>query len=472
MDKSTSRDHPVQVSDDASIIGMLTNSEQRDLHCDTDGTGWQGRSISNSSIGGSKLGILSSSTGPWHMPTTKGGAVIGCGAPPPRPHALFRTRHCAVTAAGSREAADAQLALAFSRAATTGLLTDAQLALALRAVYGVHARHRHDLHTLTRRTLAQETETELGGADLSTRRRVVKATIALIKLATAKVKAARGRYAGDKPTTTDIDDGARGDFAVDVATGRGVPRDGVQPTSGARTGSVVVETSVDGRPGGDVIADGDGELDIELDVEEAVQQDSFVAPRDSGGASVAPAAAAVGLRREPPSSPAPEDASKTGRTYGDITKSPPPYLRCVLSPLSSLSPILHCTAAPLPRFLNVADALGRLWPTRYSRYLGAFIDVRTMGASVDVTHDSRSDKKVGGDFHAERSIDTSAMCGALRTALRRRRRPTDSSTLASTLAWVATDTRRPKQPAGAPEAMVQISPSRARSSWWWRHGKI
>ena len=39
------------------------------------------------------------------------------------------------------------------------------------------------------------------------------------------------------------------------------------------------------------VADDDGELDIELDVEEAVQQDSFV-----GGASAVAAAAAVGLR--------------------------------------------------------------------------------------------------------------------------------------------------------------------------------
>ena len=251
--------------------------------------------------------------------------------------------------------------------------TDPQLALALRAVY---ARHHHDLHTLTRQTLAQETETELGGADLSTRRRVIKATIALIKLATAKAEAARGRYAGDKPTTPGIDDGARGDFAVDVATGRGVPRDGVQPTGGARTGSVIVEMSVDGWPGGDGIADDDGELDIKLDVEEAVQQDSFVAPREYGGASAAPAAAAVGLRpqfrppmigdefhaersvdtdvsthrEEPSSPPSPDGASTIGRSYDDITKTPPPYLRCVVSSLSSQSPILRCTAASLPRF--------------------------------------------------------------------------------------------------------------------------
>ena len=54
---------------------------------------------------------------------------------------------------------------------------DDKLARVLRAVY---ARHRHD-PTLTRRTLTELTEAELGGADLSNRRLTVKLTIALIK---------------------------------------------------------------------------------------------------------------------------------------------------------------------------------------------------------------------------------------------------------------------------------------------------
>ena len=150
--------------------------------------------------------------------------------------------------------------------------TDAQLALALRAKY---ARHRHDI-TLTRRTLTQKTETELGGAvDLSTRRRVIKTTIALIRLEeaeteeaeaeeaeaeavkaevaeaeaaeaeAAEAEAARGCHADDKPTTPDFDDGVCDDFAEDVATGLGVPRDGVSVAgAGARAGSVTVETNV------------------------------------------------------------------------------------------------------------------------------------------------------------------------------------------------------------------------------------
>jgi hypothetical protein len=111
---------------------------------------------------------------------------MGCGAPPPLAHALLRARRRAAAAAAAAVAA-----------AVDGGLTgegdddgeefpsDAQVALALRAVY---ARHRHDL-TLTRWTLMQktaselmhETEMELGGADLSTLRRVIERTIALIK---------------------------------------------------------------------------------------------------------------------------------------------------------------------------------------------------------------------------------------------------------------------------------------------------
>ena len=53
-------------------------------------------------------------------------------------------------------------------------------------------------------------------------------------------------------------------------------------------------------------------------------------------------------REESPSPPAPDDASATGCTYDDITKSPPPHLRCVISLIPSLSPVLRCTAASPP----------------------------------------------------------------------------------------------------------------------------
>ena len=172
--------------------------------------------------------------------------------------------------------------------------------------------------------------------------------IALIKLTTmAKAEAARGRHADDKPTTPDFDNDSVCDFAVDAATGPGVPCDGVRAKCGACTGSVIVEASVGGGPWDDVVADDDGELDIELDIKEAVRQNSFVAPRDSGdGVSVN--TDVLNCQEDSSSPPAPDDARATGRTYEHFTKSPPPYFRCVVSPLSSLSsitrPPVHCRA--------------------------------------------------------------------------------------------------------------------------------
>ena len=243
---------PMQVADNktGSVIVVLPDSEQCDhLHYDADGTGWQGRSIPNSSIGGSELGMPSSSTRPRRTSTTKGGAVIGCGASPPPTHELICAcrRAAAAPAAAAAAAATDDDEVSFADEGDTdneaGVSdeggdddeespTDAQLALATRAVY---ARRRHDLK-LTQWTLMQKTETELGGVDLSTRRRVIETTIALIKHEEVEVDAAHGRH-------DDFDDGARDDFAMGVATGLGVPRDGVRVT-GARAGLVIVETDV------------------------------------------------------------------------------------------------------------------------------------------------------------------------------------------------------------------------------------
>ena len=150
-----------------------------------------------------------------------------------------------------------------------------------------------------------------------------------------------------------------------------------------------LEEEIEGRDGGlrdHAVADDDGELEeeeamgrshflgLELDDDEdkTVRQDYWAAPSGSSGASGAAASATVGLgqlwrmidgidggfhaersvdtsvltlREESPSLPAPDDASATGRTYDDITKPPPPHLRCVVSPLSSLPPVVRCTAA-------------------------------------------------------------------------------------------------------------------------------
>ena len=66
-------------------------------------------------------------------------------------------------------------------------------------------------------------------------------------------------------------------------------------------------------------------------------------------------------REKSPSPPAPDDASATGRTYDDIIEAPPPHLRCVVSPHSSLSPAPRCTAASLPSFFFAdVPGLGRV----------------------------------------------------------------------------------------------------------------
>ena len=255
---------PVRMSGDGRPIVMLTDSEQQDLHSDADKTCWQGQSIPSSNIGGSALGALSSSIGPHHISKTKGKAV----------HMLQLLCTCdkdgVVADVFADEGDDA-----FPPGCEDGFAdegdddydydkfpTDAQLALALRTVFARKRRHL----SLTRRTLSQKNETELGGADLSICKRydrVIKTSIALTKDEEAEAKAARGRHADDKPTTPVaahavafsttlstmsieyFDDGAREDLAVDVATRLGVPRDGVRVTSaGAHGGSIIIETSV------------------------------------------------------------------------------------------------------------------------------------------------------------------------------------------------------------------------------------
>ena len=77
MDKDSSLDVPVQAPDDGNVSVVLTDSKQCDLPYDADRTGWQGRSIPSSSIGGSELEKPSISNEPRRTSTTRGGAVIG-----------------------------------------------------------------------------------------------------------------------------------------------------------------------------------------------------------------------------------------------------------------------------------------------------------------------------------------------------------------------------------------------------------
>ena len=99
----------------------------------------------------------------------------------------------------------------------------------------------------------------------------------------------------------------------------------------------------------------------------------------------------------PPWPAGPDDASRTGLTYDDFTKAPPPHIRCVVSPVSSVPPVFGSSR---PWFLSptsglrqvqaalfarrspgclvlgcLRECLGRLWPTRYSRIMEEFIDV-------------------------------------------------------------------------------------------------
>ena len=155
-------------------------------------------------------------------------------------------------------------------------------------------------------------------------------------------------------------------------------------------GDRCLQEEIEGRDGGlwDHVAvsdDDNRKLDDEEEEAAAARQDSYVAPWESGGASAAAAAAGVLLqqmigddltpkresavelniydeertgvltrREESPSPPASDDASATGCTYDDIAKPPPPHLRCVVSPLSSLPPApLGCSAAS-PSCVSVA----------------------------------------------------------------------------------------------------------------------
>ena len=116
--------------------------------------------------------------------------------------------------------------------------------------------------------------------------------------------------------------------------------------------------------------DNGGPCDSADEEEEAVRQ-------DSGGASAAAAAAAAGglglqlqqmlctgvstRQEEVPSPPAPFDPGETGRTYDGFTKSPPPHIRCVVSPASSLPPALSgAVSGAQPRHYRVfvADVPG------------------------------------------------------------------------------------------------------------------
>ena len=148
MDKDTPR--PLQVSNDGNVRVVLADSEQGNLPYDANGTGRQGRSIANSSIGES--GTPSSSIGPRR---TKGGAVISCGAPP-LPHVLF----CACDNDGVTVVGDNAFASDNDDDNEEVFPSDAQLNLTrlLHAHAHTHARD----HAFMRQTLMQKTKVDFG----------------------------------------------------------------------------------------------------------------------------------------------------------------------------------------------------------------------------------------------------------------------------------------------------------------------
>ena len=261
-------DLPVHVSDDGNVIFVKTDIEQRDLDYDADKTGWQGRSIRISSIGGRELRAPLSSTVLRHTSTTKEA----------RHHRLRRAAAATASAVsrmrqhdGVAEVGDAFAADDEADFADEGDTDDEEcFSITQLNLARVLHTHVHDL-ALTRRTLMQKTE--IGGAELGGTELVGAAELG----------------GADLPTRISV--------IHDVADDNGLK----------------------GRRWDDD------------DEEEAVQQESC-------------ALMFTLMCRE--------DASAPGRTYDDINKSPPPHLRCVGSPLSSLPTVLRCIASSRPWFLS------------------------------------------------------------------------------------------------------------------------
>ena len=322
--------------------------------------------------------------------TTKGGAVIGCGAPPPPPpHLLFCARRHAAAAAsttavteggvadegGDDERITPDTAHAHAVAFTATTLSEMSI-----ENFDDGARDAFEWTGLG----VPRDDVRVPGAGARAGSVIVETSVTGVCDAEAAAAFASSLTNPAKPL---VDEFRFGPCAVsglhieELAVAAAVLEEAPEPAAtpepappptpavtdnGPLRSTVVVFHGDDdnGGPWGYAVADDEGERDEEG---EAVRQ-------DSSGTSAAAAAAAGGLglqlsemlctgvltrKEESPSPPAPEspslpgpyDASATGRTYDDITKSPPPHLRCVVSPLPSLPPALRCTAAPPPHFV-------------------------------------------------------------------------------------------------------------------------
>ena len=411
----------VQVSDVVNVSVVLPDSEHWDLHHGMDRAGWQDRSIPNSSVGES--GAPSSSSGPRR---TKGGAVIGCGAPPPPPRVLFCAFDDGVANIGHNAFASDNDEEVFP--------SDAQLNLARLLHANAHARAR-DL-VFTRRALVQQIKRNLGkdseghdgrrwdyavadddgrddgglwdlecdgernrctGALTCTGDLMCTGDLTCTGMLTRREEPPSPPVSDDASATgrtymqnamselgEDIegrdgrwwvadDDGRDGglwDLKCDgvmnrhtgvlvctgVLTRREESPSPPVPDDASATGRTYMQKAmrelgkdVEGHDGRRWVADDDGRdgglWDLECDGERN---------RRTG---MLTCTGALTRREESPSPPALDDVSATGRTYDDITESPPPHLLCVASPLFSLPLVFRCTAASLPRFF-FADVSG------------------------------------------------------------------------------------------------------------------
>jgi hypothetical protein len=359
---------PVQVSDDGSVIVGLTDSEQWEIqikiHNVADGTGWQDRSIPNS-IGGSELGASLDSTGPPHAPTTKGGAVIGCGAP--LPHVQFDAwafakdnDKAAFTDQGDEGNKDKALYVAAASPPPPG------------AKRSRRASQRRSLRpcTLARSAAAYAAATAplppppppAATPERSTSpqpaacvpRNGVRAACAragpAIVDTRVTVDGGAEAAAAFAPSLTDPAKPLVDEFSFGACTESGV-RIEESTVAAAPVKTLPAEPPLAPPPAPALTDNGHlrGNVGVIHEDDDNQHPEEEIEGLD-GGLCVYPV---QHLHRLPSrenllSPPAPDDTSATGRTYDDITKPPPPHLRCVVSPFSSLPPVLRCTAAPLP----------------------------------------------------------------------------------------------------------------------------
>ena len=319
MDKDSPRsvlDVPVQMSDDGSVSDVFTDSEQRDLHYDAYSIDWQGRSIPYSSIGGGELGAPSSSTGPRRTSTTKGGV------------ADMLLLFCAFND-GAADAGPVYLA-------DEG--DDGELEPAEEAV-----------------------RQDSGGAS------------------TAEAESADDVYDSDSDAIYASESDPNGIIGDDFHAKYSIFTDdddtNVAAEAREAAAALAAAAAIAGRDAANTAA---REAVAELEVCARERRDAAAAAAVAAAAAAAArdeAAAATGKfhaecsvdtgvltrREEPLSLPALDETSVTGCTYGDIIKSPPPHLRCVVFlPLFSLPPVLRCTAASLPRFIADVPGLRRV----------------------------------------------------------------------------------------------------------------